>query len=222
MIRKSRNGDFWLIDGDSHIGAWSESVGRLDHDQNSLPRILPHIPEGGTVVDGGANIGSHTIAYLKKVGVSGEVLAFEPNKEAFDCLRLNCPDAFSFCAALSDDEGTGRLVPNGGTNYGATSVVEGLGDVEMMKLDTLVFKRLDLIKLDVEGFELKALRGACGAISRCRPVLVCEVNSSTLASQGTSQAELFDYIRALNYDIENLYGGKNFDGPQFDIICKPL
>ena len=80
MIRKSRTGDFYLIEGGSHTDAWAEMAGRLDHDQNSLPMIMPYIPIGGVAVDGGSYTGDWTIAMLEQVGPAGQVHAFEPNK----------------------------------------------------------------------------------------------------------------------------------------------
>jgi FkbM family methyltransferase len=225
MIRKSRSGDFWVLEGDIHMSAWAEMSGRLDHDQNSLPRILPHVPVGGTVVDGGAYIGTHTIAYLEKVGPEGTVFAFEPNPEAFSALKLNCPRAHSYQVALHDVRGKGDLLPPRDTNYGATAVIENFaGDVEMVTLDSMLIgvERLDFIKLDLEGNELHALKGAAETIKRFKPVIVCEVNVNMLDLQNTSPEELLAYICSIGYSYRNIYDRQDCDGPQFDVICKPI
>ncbi len=52
-----------VIEGDEYLSKWVIDSGRLDHDQNSLPIILAYIKEGYTVIDAGANIGSHALAY---------------------------------------------------------------------------------------------------------------------------------------------------------------
>jgi tRNA G37 N-methylase Trm5 len=78
-----------VIASDTHIGRWIEETGRLDHDQYLLPKIVPLIPEGGTVVDAGALYGDHTLAYAKAVGPYGEVFAFEPNPQSYTCLKKN-------------------------------------------------------------------------------------------------------------------------------------
>jgi hypothetical protein len=59
---------FAVLENDQWISRWAEEEGRLDHDQNMLPLILKHIYRGDTVVDVGAFIGDHTIAYSEKVG----------------------------------------------------------------------------------------------------------------------------------------------------------
>ena len=80
--------DIWVLHGDQ-ISQWVEQEGRLDHDQNLLPTILAHIKPGDTVVDAGAFIGDHTVAYSKAVEEEGWVIAFEPNPVARKCLRHN-------------------------------------------------------------------------------------------------------------------------------------
>jgi FkbM family methyltransferase len=223
MIRKSRHGDFFIIDGGTHIDAWAEAAGRLDHDQNALPIILKHVPEGGCVVDAGAYCGDHAIAYLNKVGPTGQVFAFEPNPEAFEALRLNCPSAFAFNVALSDKIGTGVLIPASDTNYGACSVLPGIGSVEMIALDSLVLKKLHLFKLDCEGGEYDALLGASETIARCRPVIICEVNESALnAHDDCTPQHLLELITSFGYDVKNLYPRQDIGGPMCDVICLPL
>src|SRR5688572_13750228 len=90
-----------VIEGDTHVSHWVQESGRLDHDQNMLPVILPYIRPGDWVLDVGAFIGDHTIAYLDAVR-EGTVLAFEPNPEAFRCLRWNCKKSINFNMGLSD------------------------------------------------------------------------------------------------------------------------
>jgi FkbM family methyltransferase len=213
----------WGIEGDSHHVPWIRAAGKLAHDDNAMPRILPYIPEGGVVVDAGAFIGTHCWAYLQKVGPTGQVLAFEPNPEAFEALRLNCPAALAFNVALSDKIGTGVLVHASDTNYGACSVMPGLGTVELIALDSLVLKRLDVFKLDCEGMEYDALLGASETIARCRPVIVCEVNESALkAHDDCTPQHLIELITSFRYDVKNLYPRQECSGLQFDVLCLPL
>src|SRR5262249_37578392 len=82
---KMLTNDIWVLEGDQ-ISNWVEQEGRLDHDQNFLPGILEHIKPGDTVIDVGAFIGDHTVAYAAK---AKKVIAFEPNPLAFECLKYN-------------------------------------------------------------------------------------------------------------------------------------
>ncbi len=78
-----------VIEFDSHISSWVEEAGRLCHDSMVHESILPLIKEGDWVVDAGAYIGDHTIAYAEKVGSRGRVIAFEINPPALECLKHN-------------------------------------------------------------------------------------------------------------------------------------
>ena len=157
------------------------------------------------------------------------MLAFEPNPEAFQCLKQNCPEAIRFQVALSDHEGAGLLVPPPDANYGtcqvmpADPVMRAPGEVEMMTLDSLVLKRLDLFKLDCEGGEYDALLGASETITRCRPVIVCEVNESALKNHDDCTPQhLLELIVSFDYDVKNLYPRQDIGGPMCDVLCLPL
>lgn len=225
MIRKSLNGEFFVIDGDRWITAWAESAGRLDHDQNALPIILKHIPKGGVALDAGANIGSHCVAYLDAVGPDGCVIAFEPHPISYRVLLLNCHGtrAFSsFQLGLAENYGRLNLALNR-ENPGASFIGDGEGlPIYVAPLDALNLNRLDFAKFDLEGFELLALRGAVETINRCRPTMVVEVNKSALARQGTSPAHLLGFISTLGYSYQNIYPRQDCVGEQFDVLCKPL
>lgn len=204
-----------VIEGDSHIGRWVEESGKLAHDEYALPIVLEYVPVGGVVVDAGAFIGDHTRAYLDKVGPAGVVWAFEPNPDAFRCLVHNCPEAKAFPFGLSDLAGSAGLIKN--PNAGA-SRLSGVGGIVLVRLDDYEFRRLDFLKVDVEGMEVKALRGASDTIKRFKPVMWVEVNRGTLEKNGYEVEELWEVIGDFGYNMK-LYpeGG----GDQYDLLCLP-
>ena len=206
-----------VIDGDSHISMWVEESGRLDHDQNSLPVILEHIKEGDVVIDAGAFIGDHTIAYTKAVGTKGVVIAFEPNPTAFQCLVHNCPSVHAFNYGLSSEAGSSFLQIN--DNVGASSLGKSGEAVKLMRLDELNLDRLDFIKLDVEGYEVEALKGGINLIDKFRPKMWIEVNSYALDKQGSSAVDLLNAVIAMGYKF-SAYPEQG--GDQYDILCLPL
>jgi len=206
-----------VIEGDTHISAWVASEGRLDHDQYSLPIILEHIKEGDWVVDGGAFIGDHTIAYLKSVGDSGRVFAFEPNLEAFECLEHNCNSAVCYPYGLGSIREKKNFFKN--KNVGASSVSDIGGDeIVVTSLDSYDLPRLDFLKLDVEGYELKALQGAEETIATHRPKMWIEINRGALGRQGASGKDIFAFLTDYDYDIEPY---PEEGGDQYDILCLP-
>jgi FkbM family methyltransferase len=226
-MKITRHG-FAIIEGDTHIGKWAEESGRLDHDQNALPHILVYIPVGGVVIDIGAYIGDHTIAYSNKVGESGFVMAFEPFKPAFECLEFNLKKhvntaCFNWAIGKKFDL-LGIGVDH--DNYGMASLKRG-GEEDLSRvvpLDAEVenFTKIDLIKIDVEGFEIDVLEGAKDAIRKFKPVLVIEVNDQTLQAQGFTREELFQKLVELGYNFRNIYKEQGLDDSQLDIICFPL
>jgi len=205
-----------VLEGDTHISSWVEESGRLDHDCYALPIILEHIQEGDWVVDAGAFIGDHTKAYKDKVGDSGMVFAFEPNPKAFQCLVHNCPSVQAFNYGLCSHGGEAFLELC--ENVGASSIGASGEAIKLMCLDELNLGRLDFIKLDVEGYEMKALKGAEGLIDTHRPKMWIEINRMALEKQETSPREIFNFLLDYGYEIASY---PDAEGMQYDILCLP-
>lgn len=217
------HGNIAVLDGDVGISRWVEEAGRIDHDLGVRDRICPFIPAGGVVVDGGANLGSHAVPYAERVGNNGTVFAFEPNPFAYACLVHNTKPFHwvhcSPCALTENDSGTYmHLDP---TNVGGSYSCEG-GTlfVPSVAIDSLDLDRCDLIKLDIEGSELRALKGASQTLKKLKPILILEVNRGHLARAGKhSVEELYGFLRGHEYTVEDWNGQSNTD--QYDVICKP-
>ncbi len=206
-----------VLEGDTHISKWVQESRRLDHDDYSLGLILPHINPGDWVVDGGAFIGDHTIAYLKAVGPEGKVYAFEPNPAAYSCLYHNCSDAVTFNAGLSDREYFAEYKFD--TNAGASHVGELEGNVHLFTLDSLNLRRCDFLKLDIEGCEYEALLGASKTIKEYRPVMWIEVNEAALDRRRRSPSDLLSLVR--DYFGYATTSHPESEGLQYDILCTP-
>jgi FkbM family methyltransferase len=210
-----------ILRDDTHLSRWIEQQHRLDaDDQELLSRILDLIPSGGVVVDAGASLGDHASRYATKAGL---VHAFEPQPESFECLRQNCKGlpARLYMAGLSDVNATLTIARH--TNVGASPIAEG-GDtpIRVITLDSLALAPA-FIKLDVEGHEVRALRGARLTIMRFRPVLVVEVNKWALEPAGSSIRALWTELRGLEYaHCVDIRTGQPFDPddgrPEYDIV----
>ena len=211
----------WVLEEDQ-ISAWVEQEGRLDHDQNLLPHILKHISEGDTVVDAGAFIGDHTVAYFKAVGDMGMVHAFEPNAITFECLVHNVsPDVICHWNALGDTIGKVPISGNNG-NSGGCYIGEHMKvcDARMVPLDKFRIAP-DFIKIDVEGSELKLLKGAERTIMKCRPKMVIEINLEALKRQGATPGDIFKWLDEHGYDRTVIQENCSFVSPLYDILCLP-
>jgi FkbM family methyltransferase len=200
-----------VIEGDTHVSKWVIESNRLDHDQSLLPALYRYVRPRDIVIDAGANIGDHTHAYLSW---GAQVLAFEPNPMAADCLAHNCPEADVYDMALSDVGGTARLLF--GDNVGAGWLDEnGTVPVELVLLDTIC-RRADFIKIDVEGHECRVLKGAQQLIKRWNPYMCIEVNRGALERAGSSVDQLMEMLNHFQYDTIPLA-----TGVQYDMICIP-
>ena len=221
QIKELPNG-IWVIEGDTHIGKWVEQQERLDHDQNILPFILPHIKEGDVVIDVGANIGDHTIAYARAVGATGRVIAFEPNALAFQCLKHNLENFIQVVVSntgLSDKNENVALSDNNG-NYGG-SYVDKSGNGSTLEVLDDIPTRPNLIKIDAEGYEPKVLAGAEKTVTEFRPKMVIEVNIETLSKQGFRRDDIFAFLNRHKYTYKVIQENCGFDSPMYDIYCEP-
>ncbi len=150
-----------------------------------------YIKPGMTVLDVGANIGTHAVAFAGMVGSAGAVLAFEPVLCNFNLLCANI--AFSghqniipHRAIVGNDIGTRTMLQidqNQSANFGMVNAHEQVkisnGDgisVSELYIDSLELRACDLIKIDVEGSERLVLDGAVRTIDEYEPVIQAECN----------------------------------------------
>ncbi len=144
------------------------------------------------------------------------VLTFEPNPASFMCLVANTYDVANITPlpfALGDRWEQMVYLINDGDNIGTTHVEpECAGDVTapVMSIDALERTDVDLIYLDVEGYETRVLQGAEQTISRCRPIIGIEDNS--LRDRYGTPA--FDYLTELDYEVHAQL-------PNDDLILRP-
>lgn len=210
------------------INSWMAERG-LCYDMMVMPSIVPLIKQGDWVVDGGAAVGDHTVAYLRAVGPSGKVFAFEPSAESFKCLQYNCPSAIAINQLLWNERTSLYLCMvdfNMGGSYAAKLPPEpGIkyeGPIQTVVLDDMNLERLDLMKLDLEGSELNALLGAERTITKFRPKIILEMNSAIARRAGYTKREIYDLLRKWNYHHYSISGGTEHECGDCDIAAIPL
>jgi FkbM family methyltransferase len=214
--------DIAVIDGDTHISRWVEETGRLDHDQNTLPLLTKYIPHGGTVIDVGAFIGDHTLHYANCVGITGSVVAMEPNPIAFACLKHNMAEhKHVTCLNVGASHLPVNIAIYGDANAGASRARNDInGTIATIAIDSLNLSRCDFMKLDCEGWELWALKGARNTIRKHKPVMLIEINEGALkAQQGLLPSHIFSFLEECGYEYRNIYEGQPMEGPQYDILA---
>jgi len=200
------------------------------------------IQPGSVAVDGGAHIGYLTLELARAVGERGHVWAFEPDPGVASALAANIArnDLASRVSVLPKALGSSRttavlhLSGGGETNSlvgPATS--RGSVPVEVVALDDeLPDIRPDLVKLDVEGWEVEALGGMRRTLDRAGDTLtiVVECNPEALARAGSSAEELLSLIRGAGFEPSivdeeerRLVATGRVDGPGYlNLVCVRL
>jgi len=157
--------------------------------------LVKRSTEGSVVIDVGAHFGVFTIKAAKKVGNTGRVVAIDPNPEILKLLRVNIAasnvdnvtvvpvactardEILTFYASPLANTGESSLARENATVPLASAPREY--QVRGMALDNIVrelgLKRVDAVKIDVEGAELEVLKGAQRTLEQFHPLIVVEI-----------------------------------------------
>lgn len=172
--------------------------------------MLRVLKEGDVAVDAGANIGFFTILMSRLVGPRGRVVAFEPDKR--NTVKLAANLALNKCENVKV-VGKALWSSHGGTvpmfcysDAGSTSLwsyngADKSSEVKTTTLDYELGVAPHFIKMDVEGSELRVLRGARVALA-AHPTLVMEMNEEALARAGNTFSEIRKMLKG--YDCFGL------------------
>ena len=182
-----------------------------EHDAE-FDRLSEWVSPGDWVVDVGANLGNYSARMSELVGRRGRVFSFEPVPETFELLtanmaRLPLRNLTLLNVAASDERGVrGMEVPrmsDGVENRYMAHLTEGHDGglaVVCLPVDALdIPRRISLIKIDVEGHELAALRGMRRLLERDHPVLIVEGRSDDVSA----------LLAAIGYRFEQADGSPN-------------
>jgi FkbM family methyltransferase len=177
-----------------------------------------HFGDGVIAIDGGANIGVHTIEWARHMHNWGEVIGFEAQEVVFYALAgnvaiNNCLNARVKLAALG--EACGELAipqPNyfQASSFGSLEIRqnaknefigqeisykdESMQKIPMVSIDSLNLNRIDFIKIDVEGMEIEVLNGAKTTLNKSKPIMLIEIIKS-------DRAELEKFVTDNGYSV---------------------
>ncbi|OGZ03089.1 MAG: hypothetical protein A2430_01915 [Candidatus Liptonbacteria bacterium RIFOXYC1_FULL_36_8] len=176
---------------------------------------------GFTIIDIGANSGCHTLRFAKIVGPNGKVFAFEPMSWAFKKLKENVSLNKFKNIILEQKALSNKKENNVSVNFSCSwpintnskklhpihkgKIMEDKSD--FITLDEYLEKnkvgKINLIKLDVDGFELKILKGTLKTIKTSHPIIILEIGRYTLKEQGDYPEDLVDLLLKENYQVCN-------------------
>jgi len=203
--------DEWIQQHIYFLGSWDE------RGLNFLKKILK---EDGVFFDIGANIGAYSLVASKIVGPVGKVHAFEPVSAVFERFEYNIElngisNITANQNAVYQTSEVLELFVSAKQNAGMSSIfhhhteTSKIEKVHAITIDGYVKKmniqQIDLIKIDIEGAELFALRGMKDSLNLFRPVVLMEVSADVLNHTNVDGSEILDFMKNLNYGIRRIF-----------------
>jgi len=184
--------------GEGGTGLWSARY---------LKKARQLCPNPDIVLDVGGNIGQTAIYYADW---AKEVWSFEPLPHLYEILEENVrqnnhTNVKTFNNAVGDKHTTLSMKPvsnNDGASFVTNKPGVGLVQVESITLDSLEVpegRRIDYIKMDIEGYEPLALQGCLNTISKFKPILQLEMVDSHLSRVGWDSVKLVKFVESLGY-----------------------
>lgn len=146
--------------------------------------IIGQQVKDNVVLDVGANIGNHTLFFLKEAGAF-KVFCFEPVKDTFDILKKNIDInnlTKKVCLqniGIGETKGNASIKHYDPSNIGGTSLsINGNGSIPITSIDSLdIQDSIILMKIDVEGLELSVIKGAKQTIKKFHPYIMIEIRN---------------------------------------------
>jgi FkbM family methyltransferase len=204
-------------------GVGCQLLGTSSFDPSEVNTVLQlltyrhrYFGDGVVALDCGANLGVHTIEWAKHIHPWGQVLAFEAQERVFYALAgniamNNCFNARAIWAAVGAQAGQiGVPIPDycKPASFGSLEIrpkpnTEFIGQsidysktnpTNMIAIDDLNLRRLDFIKIDIEGMEMEALLGAASSIERHRPQMLIEKIKS-------DESEITEFLIDAGYQL---------------------
>ncbi len=179
---------FTMLVASTDVGIGRELALYRIHEPMATKLLAGFVPSGGVVLDIGANIGYYTLLLSRLVGEKGLVVAVEPHPSNFHLLQLNLrlngvSNVRLISAAVSDADGQACLFEAEGSNWHSLIPTDRtrqkaieVPTVTINSLARQIGRPIDLIRMDIEGSEWKALQGGEVTLRRDRPALVMEIH----------------------------------------------
>lgn len=198
-VKKINN--FYVPENDIHLDQWEEGKGFTQN--KCLKKFLTWCDSQhkkfNTVVDIGAWCGTWA---WELYDYSRKIYTFEPSRAHFYCLEKNmsplADKVVSHQVAIGDSSGSVDLIE---TDFTQAARIDDskIGKISMRTLDSFMIEDVDLIKIDVEGFEMKVLKGAEKTLEQCQYLMI-ELNNNS-KKYGSSNKEIEAYLQDRGWHV---------------------
>jgi FkbM family methyltransferase len=233
---KYRNLLFYYLENDRYIGQ-RVALGKYEPYETEL--ILKQTKKGDVVVDAGANIGYYTILLADKVGKKGKVYAFEPDLTSFEILEKNIKAnklknvvAVNVAVGAKNER---RTLYKSEENLGDHKVFKThspcghplLREGELVKIvgldEFLKNRKVDLMKIDTQGWEPEVVEGAKKLIEKYKPIIFMEYSPTSYKVAKLDGNKMMNFLQNIYKKIfwidEWLYIYKVLNKRKIDQIC---
>ena len=196
-----------------------------------------HLQPGMTVVDVGANMGETALMASRLVGETGKVFAFEPDPFNYQRLSTNAnanklPQLSLHNAGCGPEKGTLKIEVVAENNRGMNRIAADQStskgqEVAIVLLDEVLQEKVDAVKIDTEGFEIKVIEGAERILKQDKPFWFVELDDELLKAQGGSAQKLVTIFTENGYKVSRPETGEKIDPSydfthcHFDILAMP-
>lgn len=226
VVKKCRYGMMMYNKWDQYVGRALDLYGEFSESEVDFFRAA--IRPGMTVIDVGANIGCHSIAFGHFVGSGGQVIAVEPQRRVYQILvgnvaLSNLSNIDVLHGALGAEEGILHVPAmnyEAEGNFGGVSLIESAHgsseEVKVAALDSLDLQSCHFIKIDVEGAETLVIKGARQTIRTHSPIIYAENDRPAGSKELLSLLFEFDY--RLYWHTPEMFNPKNFLGNQGNVF----
>ncbi|MGZ3885198.1 MAG: FkbM family methyltransferase [Bacteroidia bacterium] len=198
---------------------------KLKNDKDEIAVLRRLIKPGDHVLDIGANIGFYAKLLSGMTGENGKVYCFEPDALNFKHLRKNVSSLKNvaiFPSAVSEKNETLKIYRSKLLNVDhrtyAVNNYDSVEEIPAVSIDSLLkagtIEKADLIKIDIQGYELTAFKGMLQLLKTASPPIVAEYWPHGFKRAGTSAVEFFDFFNAFGYKLFKI------DGAQLNILSR--
>lgn len=189
------------------IGSFFNLRGLNNYEGDYFDAVIGCIRPGDRVFEIGAYKGIYTVCLARETGEHGKVVAFEPHPVNARIL-MDTIEANNLENVIVVEEAAGRntgqsefYLRGSGSSLNVSEGRDEQVEVNLTTVDSFVSRTNhvpDILKLDVEGFELDVLEGAKTALSNCR-YLCCEVHPGKMRAIGQEPKQLLDFTAARGF-----------------------
>ena len=188
--------DFWVPSNDVHIEQWKS--GSPFTQNKCLNKFIKYCESQTKKMKTVIDVVAWCCTLAKAIEqFAKKVIAFEPDQTHFECLQRNCtvnctPRMEAVGAQLQEVSLTED-------NFTQAKRVDEKGNIRMITLDHMAYEDVDMIKIDVEGYEMEVLKGATKTLESVKYLMI-ELNNNT-KKYGSNNIEVEKYIVSLGFKV---------------------